>query len=85
MNFRSNWSSNSIPFCLLVGALCSASLAPFMGYFIVEDQGEQPWKISVYSALVSITTMAGNRFFGERIDNGARIQRLVQMATVVRS
>lgn len=82
MNIRSNRSSNSILCCLFVGAFCSASLAPFMGYFIVEELGEEPWKISVYSALVSVTTMAGNRFFGERIDNGARIQALVLTATI---
>lgn len=72
------------PFLLLlfVGTLCAAMIVPFMGFFLVDSLGRQPWIISVYSLLVVGLTITVNRNFGRRIDSGQRVFPLVGVATV---
>ena len=72
------------PFLLLlfVGTLCAAMIVPFMGFFLVDSLGRQPWLISVYSLLVVGLTIIVNRNFGRRIDTGQRVFPLVGIAAV---
>lgn len=58
---------------LLSGTLCTASLIPFMGVYIVEILGKDPWLISIYAMLTLSLTVVVNRIYGEWIDNGRRI------------
>lgn len=67
---------------LLSGVMCTASIVPFMGYFIVEGLGEPPWKISLYAVATLVVTMLTNRALGERIDAGQRIAPMVLVALV---
>ncbi len=55
-------------------------IVPFMGFFLVEGLGYQPWIIGVYSALAVCLTIIANRQFAQRIDNGARVFPLVGLA-----
>lgn len=55
---------------------------PFMGYFLVEGLGYEPWIISVYSVLAVCLTLYANRQFAQRIDNGARVFPLVGVAAL---
>jgi SET family sugar efflux transporter-like MFS transporter len=55
-------------------------MVPFMGYFLVEELGYQPWVIVVYSLLAVSLTLLANREFAKRIDNGARVFPLVGCA-----
>ncbi|NKB50951.1 MAG: MFS transporter [Rhizobiaceae bacterium] len=67
-------------FLLFCGTLCTAMIVPFMGFFLVEGLGYEPWIISVYSALAVCLTVTANRQFARRIDNGARVFPLVGVA-----
>lgn len=65
---------------LFCGTLCSAMIIPFMGFFLVEALGYEPWIISVYSALAITLTILANRSFAARIDAGTRGFPLVGIA-----
>ncbi|SOH94198.1 MFS transporter, SET family, sugar efflux transporter [Monaibacterium marinum] len=65
---------------LFCGTVCSAMIVPFMGYFLVQGLGYQPWIISVYSVMAVCLTLLANRQFAQRIDNGARAFPLVGIA-----
>lgn len=65
---------------LFCSTVCSAMMVPFMGYFLVEELGYQPWVIVVYSLLAVSLTLLANREFAKRIDNGARVFLLVGCA-----
>ncbi|MDB4224635.1 MFS transporter [Granulosicoccus sp.] len=80
-------NSNSvtiIPFlCLLFfGTVCSAMIVPFIGYFLVEGLGQEPWIISFYSLLAVGLTLIANRSIGRRIDEGAYVFPLVGFAAL---
>lgn len=65
---------------LLIGVLSTASLVPYMGVFIVETLGKSPLHISVYATIVIVFTLIANRWFGARIDAGARVAPLLLVA-----
>lgn len=67
---------------LLVGVLSTSALIPFMGVYIVEGLGKDPWMISVYSAMTLVVALVVNRQFGEWIDEGRRIAPLVLISIV---
>ena len=67
---------------LLVGAMSTASIVPFMGVYIVEGLGKEPWLISVYTAVTISLTLLVNRQFGEWIDNGTRVSNLI-LASII--
>ncbi|MEP1209268.1 MAG: MFS transporter [Rhizobiaceae bacterium] len=67
---------------LFCGTLCSAMIVPFMGFFLVEGLGYQPWIISIYSVLAVCLTLLANRQFAQRIDSGARVFPLVGLAAL---
>tara|TARA_R110002124_G_scaffold64694_2_gene176522 strand:+ start:1886 stop:3073 length:1188 start_codon:yes stop_codon:yes gene_type:complete len=62
---------------LLVGVLSNSAIVPFMGVYIVEGLGKEPWMISVYSSLTLLVAVTVNRRFGEWIDEGRTIAPLV--------
>lgn len=65
---------------LFCGTLCSSMIIPFMGFFLVDGLGQEPWIISVYSVLTIALTVTANRAFASRIDRGARVFPLVGLA-----
>lgn len=67
---------------LFCGTLCSAMIIPFMGFFLVEGLGYEPWIISVYSVLAISLTLIANRQFAHRIDRGDRVFPLVGLAAL---
>ncbi|WP_299778617.1 MFS transporter [uncultured Roseobacter sp.] len=67
---------------LFCGTLCSAMIIPFMGFFLVEGLGYEPWIISVYSVLAISLTLTANRQFAHRIDRGDRVFPLVGLAAL---
>lgn len=75
-------SNNRLTFLLLLfcGTLCSAMIVPFMGFFLVEGLGYEPWIISVYSVMAVGLTLWVNRQFAGRIDAGTAAFPLVGYA-----
>ena len=67
---------------LLTGVICNASVIPYMGVYIVETLGQDPWFISVYASTTLTLTLVVNRQYGEWIDAGTPIAPLV-LASVV--
>lgn len=65
---------------LFFGTLSSSMIVPFMGYFLVQGLGYEPWIISIYSVLAVGLTLIANRAFASRIDNGDPAFRLVGLA-----
>ncbi|WP_306257791.1 MFS transporter [Pararhizobium sp. IMCC21322] len=67
---------------LLVGVMSTSAIVPFMGVYIVEGLGKDPWMISVYSAMTLVVALIVNRRFGEWIDQGRRVAPLVLVCIV---
>ena len=65
---------------LFTGVFCNAMIVPFMGFFIIDELGRDPWEISIYVGLVSVLTLLMNRQFGERFDKGARVRPLIAIS-----
>ncbi|WP_420004074.1 MFS transporter [Arenibacterium sp. LLYu02] len=65
---------------LLVGVFATASLIPYMGVFIVQGLGKSPLYISGYASTVIVLTLLMNRWFGARLDAGARIAPMLLAA-----
>ena len=59
MSFVLQLPRQAVLILLLVffGALCTSSLIPAMGYFIVEGLKQEPWQIGLYTGLVAPLTM----------------------------
>lgn len=67
---------------LFCGTICSAMIVPYMGFFLVQGLGYEPWMISVYSVLAVGLTLMANRRFAQRIDRGAPVFPLVGVAAM---
>lgn len=67
---------------LFLAAICNAMTIPFMGYFLVEELGNEPWILSVYSVLAVSITMLSNRTFAERIDSQKNVFPLIGVAAL---
>lgn len=67
---------------LLVGVMSTSAIVPFMGVYIVEGLGKDPWMISVYSAMTLVVALIVNRWFGEWIDQGRRVAPLVLVCII---
>ncbi|MGJ8531522.1 MAG: MFS transporter [Alphaproteobacteria bacterium] len=67
---------------LLVGVMSTSAIVPFMGVYIVEGLGKDPWMISVYSAMTLVVALFVNRRFGEWIDQGRRVAPLVLVCII---
>ncbi|WP_246660469.1 MFS transporter [Nitratireductor sp. XY-223] len=77
MAVRPDRQSSLILALVFIGGLSASSLVPMMSLFIVEGLGREPWHVSLYSGIVIALTMLVNRIFGERIDRGTNIARLL--------
>lgn len=73
-----------LPFlCLLLTtSLCSSMIIPFMGFFIVEGLGREPWSISLYAGLAMLLTVFANRMFSKRLDRGETAFPLIGIAAI---
>ena len=73
-----------VPFLslLFVGTLSGAMIVPYMGFFIVEGLGREPWAISLYAGAVAVLVVALNRRFARALDAGADPFPLVGVAAV---
>ncbi|KLN61768.1 hypothetical protein WH96_05595 [Kiloniella spongiae] len=67
---------------LFTGVFCNAMIVPFMGFFIIDELGRDPWEISIYVGLVSVLSLLMNRQFGERFDKGARVRPLIAISAI---
>ncbi len=73
-----------LPFLVLlfVGTLCGSMIIPFMGFFIVDGLGHQPWVISLYAGSVAVVTIGVNRRFARWADAGTNPFPLVGIAAL---
>ncbi|MFK8078117.1 MAG: MFS transporter [Granulosicoccus sp.] len=55
-------------------------IVPYMGFFIVNVLGQEPWTISVYAGGVAILATLANKYFARRIDNGDSAFSLIGLA-----
>ena len=55
-------------------------IVPYMGYFIVEGLGFEPWVMSVYSLIAIGLAVTMNRVNARRIDDGGRVHPQVGIA-----
>ena len=67
---------------LLIGNAATSSVITIMGYYIVTDLGMTPWAISVYTVIVTVASIGLNKWFGNLIDNGADVRRLLFVAVL---
>lgn len=71
-----------LPFLVLifVVTLSTAAIVPFMGYFIVEGLGRDPWEMGVYAALVTVISVGVNKKFSTYLDRGMSAFPLIGIA-----
>lgn len=67
---------------LLSGTIATAALVPVMGLYIVEGLGKTPLHLSLYALVVLPLTLLTNRQFGERIDQGVPVARLILISLI---
>ncbi len=67
---------------VFVSSVSTSSLAPVMGLYIVDGLGQQPWKIGIYSVILTVLTLAANRLFGERLDQGGKVSTVLLVAII---
>lgn len=65
---------------LFVGTLCSSMIVPYLGFYIVEGLGREPWTISLFAAGIATLSIGTNRTFANWIDSGTRPFPLIGMA-----
>ena len=73
-----------LPFLLLlfVGTLSISMVVPFMGFFLVEGLGREPWVISVYAGAVTVIVVVLNKRFARAMDAGVPAFRMVGVAAL---
>lgn len=62
---------------MLIGSLAIACLIPLYSSYVVTELGEPAWKLAVFIAFSTIITLFSNRYFGARIDAGARLKPIL--------
>lgn len=74
--------SQFIPFLslLFIGTVCNSMIVPFMGFYIVNELGREPWTIGVYATGVAFLGVLSNRYFAVRIDSGVTFFALIGIA-----
>lgn len=55
-------------------------IVPYMGFFIVDGLGQEPWTISLYAGAVAVLAVFANRVFARRVDGGVNPFPLVGIA-----
>lgn len=73
-----------LPFLILLftGTLSISMIVPFMGFFLVEGLGFDPWVISVYAGAVAVIVVLLNNRFARAMDSGVPAFRMVGIAAV---
>ncbi|MEM9477443.1 MAG: MFS transporter [Pseudomonadota bacterium] len=73
-----------LPFLVLLftGTLSISMIVPFMGFFLVEGLGLDPWVISVYAGAVAVIVVVLNKRFARAMDAGVPAFRMVGIAAV---
>ncbi|MEM7741799.1 MAG: MFS transporter [Pseudomonadota bacterium] len=73
-----------LPFLILLftGTLSISMIVPFMGFFLVEGLGRDPWVISVYAGVVAVIVVLLNKRFAKAMDAGVPAFRMVGIAAV---
>ncbi|MEM1237099.1 MAG: MFS transporter [Pseudomonadota bacterium] len=73
-----------LPFLILLftGTLSISMVVPFMGFFLVEGLGFDPWVISVYAGAVAVIVVVLNKGFAKAMDAGVPAFRMVGVAAV---
>ncbi len=71
-----------LPFLLLLftGTLSGSMVVPYMGFFLVEGLGREPWVISLYAGAVAVLVVVLNKAFARRMDAGSPAFPLVGIA-----
>ncbi len=69
-------------FLLFVGTVCNSMIVPFMGFFIVDGLGMEPWTISIYAGAVAVVVILANRAFAKRLDGGAEPFPMIGIAVM---
>lgn len=69
-------------FLLFVGTVCNSMIVPFMGFFIVDGLGMEPWTISIYAGAVAVVVILANRAFAKRLDGGAEPFPMIGIAVI---
>ncbi|KZK83714.1 Sugar efflux transporter B [Pseudovibrio sp. W64] len=62
---------------MLIGSLAIACLIPLYSSYVVTELGEPAWKLAVYIVGSTAITLFSNRYFGARIDAGARLKPIL--------
>ncbi len=62
---------------LLIGNAATSSVITLMGYYIVTDLKMSPWAISIYTVIVTVISVGLNKSFGNLIDSGVDVRRLL--------
>ncbi|MES0870531.1 MFS transporter [Pseudovibrio sp. SCP19] len=68
---------------MLIGSLAVACLIPLYSSYVVTELGEPAWKLAIYIASSTIVTLFSNRYFGARIDAGARLKPILILCTTL--
>lgn len=55
---------------LFTGTASGSMIVPYMGFFLVEGLGQEPWVISVYAGAVALLVVTFNRIFSRQMDAG---------------
>ena len=73
-----------LPFLALLftGTLSISMIVPFMGFFLVEGLGRDPWVISVYAGTVAVIVVLLNKRFARAMDAGVPAFRMVGVAAL---
>lgn len=62
---------------MLIGSLAIACLIPLYSSYVVTELGEPAWKLAFFIACSTLITLFSNRYFGARIDAGARLKPIL--------
>lgn len=73
-----------LPFLMLLftGTLSGSMIVPYMGFFLVEGLGRDPWVISIYAGSVAVLVVVLNRVFARRMDAGSPAFPLIGIAAL---
>ena len=67
---------------LLVGTVCNSMAVSFVGFYIIDGLGQEPWSISDYTGCFALVVILANRTIATRIDGGANPFPLIGLAAI---
>ncbi|GHB31736.1 hypothetical protein GCM10007094_20560 [Pseudovibrio japonicus] len=68
---------------MLIGSLAIACLIPLYSSYVVTELGEPAWKLGFFIACSTLITLFSNRYFGARIDAGARLKPILMFCSAL--